>query len=174
MLANPNQKQSKAKRGRPTKASPQLIEAVLADIAVGLTRGWACAAHGISDKTWSNWEKRKDFPMLRARTTGTRVKYLLGRLEKETNPGVARSIQWMLERTKAYENQFADPSGPKVVVGVTQNNQPVCLIGDQLEEARTRLDAVKERQRERGLRSAITDMRARGIKPEDDGSVAEQ
>jgi hypothetical protein len=170
MPKNTNQE----RRGRPTKATPKLIESVLADIAVGLTREWACAAHGISHKTWSNWEKRKNFPHLRARAIGTRIKYLLSRLDKETNPAVSKSIQWMLERTKSFEGQFTDPTGPRVVVGVTQNNHPVCLVGDSLEEARARLDAVVERQRARALRSAITDLKARGVKPEEDGTVAEQ
>lgn len=166
-------KQSDRKRGRPTKASPELIESVLADIALGLTREMACASNGISLNTWQAIEKRKQYPGLRARALATRIKYLLQAMEENRGFGNWKVYAWMLERTKAYEGQFADPSGPKIAIGVTQNNHPVCLVGDQLEEARTRLDQVKERQRERELRSAITDLRERGIKPEDDGTTAE-
>jgi hypothetical protein len=102
-----------------------------------------------------------------------RVKYLLQAIEENRAFGNWKAYAWMLERTKAYEGQFADPAGPRIAIGVTQNNQPVCLVGDSLEAARQKLDEVKERQRERELRSAITDLRARDIKPEEDGSAAE-
>jgi hypothetical protein len=66
--------------GRRIEATPELIEAVLSDLARGLTREWACALHGISHDLWEKWEKRPEFAGLRARAIGARVKYLLGRL----------------------------------------------------------------------------------------------
>ena len=99
----------KRKRGRPIKATPQLIEAVLGDLARGLNREWACAVNGCSHDQWQEWEKRPEFAGLRARAIGTRVKYLLSRLEVEENPAIAKSLQWLLERIRSYENQFAAP-----------------------------------------------------------------
>jgi hypothetical protein len=167
-------KHSDRKRGRPTKANPELIESVLADIALGLTREMACVANGISLNTWQAIEKRKQYPGLRARALAARIKYLLQAMEENRGFGNWKVYAWMLERTKAYEGQFADPSGPKIaIVNQHNDNRGIYVAGPELEEARTRLDQVKERQRERELRSAITDLRERGIKPEDDASVAE-
>jgi hypothetical protein len=57
-----------------------------------------------------NGKSGPDMAGLRARAIGVRVKYLLGRLEVEENPAIAKSLQWMLERTKSYQNQFAPPA----------------------------------------------------------------
>ena len=108
----------KRKRGRPTKATPKLIQAVLDDLARGLNREQACAVNGISHDQWEVWERRPEFPGLRAKAVGTRIKSLVTRLEQEENPAVARSIQWLLERTKSYENLFAAPA----VTFFEQNN----------------------------------------------------
>jgi hypothetical protein len=124
---------------RRIEATPELIETVLSDLARGLTREWACALNGISHDSWARWEKRPEFAGLRARAIGARVKYLLGRLEVEENPAIAKSLQWMLERTKSYQNQFAPPSTDKF--NFTQNN--LMLAGTQLEKARQALDAAK-------------------------------
>jgi hypothetical protein len=99
----------KRKPGQRIEATPELIEAVLGDLAHGLTREWACALNGISHDLWQQWEKRPEFAGLRARAIGARVKYLLGRLEVEENPAISESLQWLLERTKSYDNQFAAP-----------------------------------------------------------------
>jgi hypothetical protein len=72
-----------AKRGKRIEATPELIEAVLSDLARGLTREWACALNGVSHDTWQRWEKRPEFSELRARAIGARVKHLLERLEVE-------------------------------------------------------------------------------------------
>jgi hypothetical protein len=74
---------------------------------------------------------------LRARAIGVRVKYLLGRLEVEENPAIAKSLQWMLERTKSYQNQFAPPAEK---FSFTQNN--LVLSAAELEETRRILDAT--------------------------------
>jgi hypothetical protein len=92
---------------RRIEATPELIEAVLSDLARGLTREWACALNGISHDSWARWEKRPEFAELRARAIGARVKYLIGQLEVEENIARVKSLTWLLERTKSYQNQFA-------------------------------------------------------------------
>jgi hypothetical protein len=100
-----------AKRGKRIEATSELIEAVLSDLARGLTREWACALNGVSHDTWQRWEKRPEFSELRARAIGARVKHLLERLEVEPNLAIAKSLQWLLERIKSYQNQFAPQGG---------------------------------------------------------------
>jgi hypothetical protein len=130
---------AKRKPGCKIEATPELIEAVLSDLARGLTREWACALNGISHDSWERWEKRPEFAELRARAIGVRVKYLIGQLETEENLARAKSIQWLLERNKSYQNQFA-PQGDNRF-NFTQNN--LLFSGTQLEEARRILDAAK-------------------------------
>jgi hypothetical protein len=130
---------AKRKPGCKIEATPELIETVLSDLARGLTREWACALNGISHDTWERWEKSPGFSELRARAIGARVKYLLGRLEVEPNLAIAKSLQWLLERNKSYQNQFA-PQGDNRF-NFTQNN--LLFSGTQLEEARRILDAAK-------------------------------
>jgi hypothetical protein len=69
-------KSEKKKRGRPTKATPKLVEAILTDIATGLTREQACAFNGVSITAFREWEKRPEFPDLRARSEAARIKFL--------------------------------------------------------------------------------------------------
>jgi hypothetical protein len=128
----------KRKPGQRIEATPELIEAVLGDLAHGLTREWACALNGISHDLWQQWEKRPEFAGLRARAIGARVKYLLGRLEVEENPAIAKSLQWLLERTKSYQNQFAPPS-PGFALGIQQNFTISVEQARQIEDQRTRL-----------------------------------
>jgi hypothetical protein len=73
-------------------------------------REWACAVKNCSHDQWQEWEKRPEFAGLRARAIGTRVKYQVSRLETEENPAISKSLRWLLERTKSYENQFAAPA----------------------------------------------------------------
>jgi hypothetical protein len=122
-----------AKRGKRIEATPELIEAVLSDLARGLTREWACALNGISHDSWERWEKRPEFAELRARAIGVRVKYLIGQLETEENLARAKSIQWLLERNKSYQNQFA-PQGDNRF-NFTQNNLPFDVPAQTSEEA---------------------------------------
>jgi hypothetical protein len=126
-----------AKRGKRIEATPELIEAVLSDLARGLTREWACTLNGISHDSWERWEKRPEFAELRARAIGARVKYLIGQLEVEENIARAKSIQWLLERNKSYQNQFAPPAEK---FSFTQNN--LVLSAAKLEETRRILDAT--------------------------------
>jgi hypothetical protein len=128
-----------AKRGKRIEATPELIEAVLSDLARGLTREWACALNGISHDSWERWEKRPEFAELRARAIGARVKYLIGQLETEENLARAKAIQWLLERNKSYQNQFAPPATNGFQF--TQNN--LMFTEQQLEIARQALDAAK-------------------------------
>jgi hypothetical protein len=128
----------KRKRGRPLKATPQLIQAVLDDLARGLNREWACAMNGCSHDQWQEWEKRPEFAGLRARAIGTRVKYLVSRLEVEENPAISKSLQWLLERTKSYDNQFAAPV--QMPFGVQNNTFMISVEkAREIEETRAKL-----------------------------------
>jgi hypothetical protein len=43
---------------RAHRATPAIINAILADLERGLTRRQACAVNGIGDSTLQEWEKR--------------------------------------------------------------------------------------------------------------------
>ena len=117
---------SKGKR-RLTKATPERIEAILADIANGLTKEQACACNGVSATSFRKWEERPEFPDLRARAQGLRIKALLAKLEAAAESGNSawKSYAWELE--KIYRHQFGDTS----VTIFEQNNY-------QLSEERAR------------------------------------
>ena len=95
-------------RGRLTKATPERIEAILADIANGLTKEQACACNGVSATSFREWERRAEFPDLRARAQGLRIKALLAKLEAAAEAGSSawKSYAWELE--KIYRSQFGD------------------------------------------------------------------
>jgi hypothetical protein len=98
----------KGKRNRLTKATPERIEAILADIANGLTKEQACACNGVSATSFRKWEQREEFPDLRARAQGLRIKVLLAKLEAAAEAGNSawKSYAWELE--KICRNQFGD------------------------------------------------------------------
>ncbi len=59
--------------GRPTKATPARIKAILRDIALGLTQERACACNGVHFTTWIDWKNNADkFPELRAQGGGSK------------------------------------------------------------------------------------------------------
>jgi hypothetical protein len=120
------------KRGRPTKATPERIEAILADIANGLTKEQACACNGVSATSFRKWEERPEFPDLRARAQGLRIKARLAKLEAAAESGNSawKSYAWELE--KIYRHQFGDTS----VTICEQNNY-------QLSEERARAIEVR-------------------------------
>lgn len=97
-------------KGKPrlTKTTPERIEAILADIANGLTKEQACACNGVSATSFRKWEERPEFPDLRARAQGLRIKALLAKLEAAAESGNSawKSYAWELE--KIYRQQFGD------------------------------------------------------------------
>ena len=76
------------------------IEAILADIANGLTKEQACACNGVSATSFRKWEERPEFPDLRARAQGLRVKALLAKPEAAAEAGGSawKSYAWELEK----------------------------------------------------------------------------
>lgn len=98
----------KGKRNRLTKATPERIEAILADIANGLTKEQACACNGVSATSFRKWEQRAEFPDLRARAQGLRIKALLAKLEAAAEAGKSAWKSYAWELKKIYRNQFGD------------------------------------------------------------------
>jgi uncharacterized protein YfiM (DUF2279 family) len=133
MEAKPRQR----KRGRLTKATPERLEAILADIANGLTKEQACACNGVSATSFREWERRAEFPDLRAKAQGLRIKALLAKQEAAAQAGDQWSWKhytWSLE--KIYRSQYGDSAA---LVLYEQNNY-------QLSEERAReIDARVER-----------------------------
>lgn len=87
------------------KATPEVIQAIIEDLALGLTRAQACAAAGISEDSLARWEKRPEFEGLRARTEATRIKFLLQKIaDCEMYAGDWKRWSWFLE--KRFPEQF--------------------------------------------------------------------
>jgi len=106
--------------GRPTKATPERIDAILKAIAKGLTREQACAKNDVSLDQFSEWEKRPEFPGLRAKALASRAESLLDKIEFDDPSGWQR-LAWLLERPKCFGNQFVDPTKASVQVNTQQN-----------------------------------------------------
>jgi hypothetical protein len=106
--------------GRPSKATPEKIQAILDDIALGLTEEQACAANDVHQTTWIDWKNNTDkFPELRERAKARRIKALLKQMEEAREQKLDwREPAWKLERTT--KGQFADPA--KAALNVQQNN----------------------------------------------------
>jgi hypothetical protein len=69
--------------GRPTKYSEELAETIAAAIRIGLTNRDACAAVGISEDTFQNWERTKSaFSARVARARAQRVAYAFTQARK--------------------------------------------------------------------------------------------
>jgi len=126
----------KRKVGRPTKATPELLEAILADMALGLTEEEACALSGIDDATFYRWKQRPEFRNLRARAAAVRIKERLAKKDAAAAAGNScwKSYAWDLE--KVYRNRFGED---KLTLNAQQNNFMITR-----EEARE-IDAQVER-----------------------------
>ena len=101
---------SKGKR-RLTKATSERIEAILDDIANGLTKEQACTCNGVSATSFREWERRAEFPDLRAKAQGLRIKALLAKQEAAAQAGeqwLWKHYTWSLE--KIYRSQYGDSS----------------------------------------------------------------
>ena len=133
----------KRKIGRPTKATPERIEAVLADMARGFNREQACAHNGCSHDQWQEWEKRPEFPTLRHRAEAQRINYLINAIEAAVRSKLDWRAYWVqLERLKAYRDQFGDPA--KVFALPLSNNG---FAYTPTPEAQAEIDAQRQRCR---------------------------
>jgi DNA-binding transcriptional regulator YiaG len=103
------------KRGRPSKATPERIEAILDDLARGLTREQACACNNVNVTQFREWEKRDEFPDLRAKAQATRKLALLKMVEESKD---WRSAAWLLERN--FPEEFGGQQQPQIFA--QQNN----------------------------------------------------
>jgi hypothetical protein len=119
-MSQPGKAQNKKKRGRPTKATPKLIEAILADLAHGLTREQACACNGVSVSALRDWEQRPEFSDLRARAEASRIKYVLTQIEQcdSKTGGDWKRWQWFLQCK--FPEQFG--AQVKATILAQQNN----------------------------------------------------
>ena len=134
--------------GAPTKALPELFEAVLFDQARGFTREQSCARNGCSHDQWQEWEKRPEFPTLRDRALAQRIDYLLNAMEEaQKDKRDWRVFAWQLERVKAYREQFGDPA--KIQINQQFNNGNSGVSQAELEQMRQRLDETRLQQQKR-------------------------
>jgi hypothetical protein len=120
------------KVGRPTKAAPELLEKILEALARGFSREEACAMNHVSADVLENWEKKPEFPGLRARAKAARKEGLLQKIERSEE---WKSAAWLLERN--YKEEFGRDSVN--VLNMQQNNY-------QLPEAKAKeIDARVQR-----------------------------
>lgn len=91
---------------RPAKkATPEVLGAIVRDLALGLTRAQACAAAGVSPAALAQWEKRPEYQGLRAATEAARIKYILEKIEAcDYSSGDWKRLKFFLEF--AFPDQF--------------------------------------------------------------------
>src|SRR3981081_3763777 len=109
---------AKRKIGRPHKAQPERIAAILGDISqFGMTEEQACAHNDVNVTTWCDWKKLPEFADLRAKAQARRIIVLqtqmLDAMAKKLD---WRAIAWQMERI--FKEQFADPN--KVALQLNQ------------------------------------------------------
>ena len=137
----------KKPEGNPTKATPDRIQAVLADCALGLNEKEATAVNGVNYDAWLRWKnKSKRFPGLAAHAAGIRKRVLLQRMEDMAN----QKKDWK-EAAFLLERRFPEFADPKVAIQLNQHihgagDNGAAISQEQLEEARKRLDEVKALQ----------------------------
>jgi hypothetical protein len=129
--------------GRPTKATPARIKAILRDIALGLTQEQACACNGVHWTTWIDWKNNTEkYPELRAQASARRIKVLLKRKQELADKHLDwKEPAWDLERNHHFKDQFADPA--KATLQLNQQINNLVLTEADLAEARRILDAAK-------------------------------
>jgi RNA polymerase-interacting CarD/CdnL/TRCF family regulator len=62
----------------------------------------------VSAASFRKWEERPEFPDLRARAQGLRIKALLAKLEAAAESGNSTWKSWAWEVEKLYRTQFGD------------------------------------------------------------------
>src|SRR5258708_14079452 len=138
---------SNTKLGRPTKATPELIQNVLDLLADGYTREQACAGSGVSDHQFWEWEKRPEFPNLRARAEFARISALRKAKDQAYKDRLDwKAVAWDLERI--FMKQFADPNkAPTLQVNQAFNS--LLANDNELADARARLDETIKKEQAR-------------------------
>lgn len=118
-----NQNGAKArKRGQPTKATPERLQAILDDIARGLTIEQACACNGCSHDSFQNWLKKPENLVLRAQSEAARIKDMMQRIEQcGYGNGDWKRFQWFLQCK--FPAQFGDQSHLQIFA--QQNNYQI-------------------------------------------------
>jgi hypothetical protein len=130
------------RRGRPSKATPALINRVLSWMAKGMTKEMACSYCGISRSTFSEWERRPEFPDLRARCEGVRFADILAKAEA-ADFFEFKKWAWFLERR--YPKQFGPPRlsvnfGAEATVEHTVKEIPASRMQWLLEQERAAME----------------------------------
>jgi hypothetical protein len=129
--------------GAPTKATDELLGAILDDLALGLTEQEACAGNGIAAETFCRWKSLPEFEELRAKAKYHQIKRLLHK--QETEPMDWKRWQWRLQVTA--RDQFGDPTKVGVQINAQFNNGNLGGISqEELADTRKRLDEVDLRR----------------------------
>src|ERR1700737_3847578 len=124
-----------AKIGRPTKATEERIQGILDHLAVGLNREQACAVNGVTETQFQEWEKRPEFPALRAHAQAVRILALLKRKhEAMENKLDWQEPAWDLERI--FKGQYDNPDKVAVQLNQQINNNSLTINADELAAAR--------------------------------------
>lgn len=109
------------RRGRRTKYTPEVVEALEHAIELGSSYKLACAYAGISFETFSVWRNTKpEFSDRIARAEGHGAVELLGKIEKAASDGDWRVAAWKLER------RYPDDYGRQV--HQLQGNEDVPIV----------------------------------------------
>jgi hypothetical protein len=137
------------KGGAPTKATDELLAAILSDMTeYGMTEAQACARHGVRAETFSRWKNLPEHEGLRAHAEAIWIKTKLDRKrELADNKLDWKEPAWDLERR--FKGQFGDPSKASIQINQQFNGNHLHTDQNDLEEARKRLDETKRLQLKR-------------------------
>jgi hypothetical protein len=137
--------------GAPTKCTPELIEAVVRDRCRGFSLEQSCAYNGCSHDQWTEWEKRPEFVTVRHRAEAGQLDHILNSMDEAIKNKLDwRGYSFLLERLKAFKDQFADPNKAAAIqINQQFNNGIPGFSQAELEETRRRLDDTKLRQKKR-------------------------
>lgn len=91
----------KSRPGRPTKYSPETVEAICQALREGNTRKDACSVAGISEETFSQWRKRyPEFLDSIEKAEGKAAFYAVNVVRSAMDSGVWQAAAWWLERRR--------------------------------------------------------------------------
>jgi hypothetical protein len=137
------------KVGAPTKATDELLAAILSDMTeYGMTEAQACARHSVRAETFSRWKNLPEHEGLRAEAEAIWIKTKLDRKrELADNKLDWKEPAWDLERR--FKNQFGDPAKIGVQINQQFNDGNLGISQTDLEDARKRLDETKRLQQNR-------------------------
>lgn len=94
-----------AKRGRPTKYTPETVKRIIEAIKLGLAYVDAANYGGISFETFNEWRKAfPEFSEAIEQASGQAVMACMARIQKSANEGKWQASAWILERR--YPNRY--------------------------------------------------------------------